>query len=171
MLGDVSGFRDLSARVMPADSTCLRLHSSLKGRNAMWIPKWLRDLKKGVDSPMPTQVVSNEEFIPRPQTQAQKTGRVPDRRDGRGEGQEARHGAPRLHGQHDGHGHLLSGQQHGLRQVLGRRRRSRPGSRRPTKRSSPRASTSSSTCRRTSPTALRWRIPQRWSSSRTWASS
>ena len=34
----------------------------------MWIPKWQRDRKKGVDSPMPTQVVSNEEFIPRPQT-------------------------------------------------------------------------------------------------------
>ena len=32
----------------------------------MWIPKWLRDRKKGVDSPMPTQVVSTEEFIPAP---------------------------------------------------------------------------------------------------------
>jgi hypothetical protein len=31
-----------------------------------------RDLPKGVDSPLPTQVVSNEEFIPRPQNQAQK---------------------------------------------------------------------------------------------------
>jgi uncharacterized protein len=38
----------------------------------MWIPKALRDLKKGVDSPMPTQVVSNEEFIPRRQTPQQK---------------------------------------------------------------------------------------------------
>ena len=38
----------------------------------MWIPKGLRDLKKGVDSPMPTQVVSNEEFIPRRQTPQQK---------------------------------------------------------------------------------------------------
>lgn len=37
----------------------------------MWIPKWLRDHKKGVDSPMPTQVVSNEEFLPRPQNRAQ----------------------------------------------------------------------------------------------------
>ena len=34
----------------------------------MWIPKWVRDRKKGVDSAMPTQVVSNEELIPRPQT-------------------------------------------------------------------------------------------------------
>src|SRR5215510_6329482 len=42
-----------------------------KGR-IMWIRKGLRDIKKGVDSPMPTQVVSNEEFIPRPQTPKQK---------------------------------------------------------------------------------------------------
>jgi predicted TIM-barrel fold metal-dependent hydrolase len=40
--------------------------------NAMWIPKWRRDRAKGVESPMPTQVVSNEEFIPRPQNAAQK---------------------------------------------------------------------------------------------------
>ena len=38
----------------------------------MWIRKALRDIKKGVDSPMPTQVVSNEEFTPRPQTPQQK---------------------------------------------------------------------------------------------------
>lgn len=38
----------------------------------MWIPKWVRDRKKGIDSPMPTQVVSNEEFIPRPQSARQK---------------------------------------------------------------------------------------------------
>jgi hypothetical protein len=38
----------------------------------MWIRKVQRDQKKGVDSPMPTQVVSNEEFIPRPQTPRQK---------------------------------------------------------------------------------------------------
>lgn len=37
----------------------------------MWIPKWKRDLEMGVDSPMPTQVVSNEEFIPRPLTREQ----------------------------------------------------------------------------------------------------
>ena len=37
----------------------------------MWIPKWERDLKKGVVSPIPTQVVSNEEFIPRPQNPQQ----------------------------------------------------------------------------------------------------
>ncbi|HEY8461336.1 MAG TPA: amidohydrolase family protein [Blastocatellia bacterium] len=38
----------------------------------MWIRKAIRDMKKGVDSPMPTQVVSNEEFEPRPQTREQK---------------------------------------------------------------------------------------------------
>ena len=38
----------------------------------MWIPKVIRDMKKGVDSPMPTQAVSNEEFEPRPQSEKQK---------------------------------------------------------------------------------------------------
>ncbi len=38
----------------------------------MWIRKFQRDRKKGVDSPMPTQVLSNEEFIPRPQSRKQK---------------------------------------------------------------------------------------------------
>ena len=37
----------------------------------MWVPKWRRDRNKGVDSPMPTQIVSNEEFIPRPQNKNQ----------------------------------------------------------------------------------------------------
>jgi predicted TIM-barrel fold metal-dependent hydrolase len=38
----------------------------------MWVPKWQRDRQKGVDSPVPTQVVSNEEYIPRPQNESQK---------------------------------------------------------------------------------------------------
>ena len=38
----------------------------------MWIRKFQRDRKKGVISPMPTQAVSNEEFIPRPQSEPQK---------------------------------------------------------------------------------------------------
>ncbi|MBL8208622.1 MAG: amidohydrolase family protein, partial [Blastocatellia bacterium] len=38
----------------------------------MWIRKFERDRKKGVISPMPTQAVSNEEFIPRPQSEPQK---------------------------------------------------------------------------------------------------
>ena len=38
----------------------------------MWIRKITRDLTKGIDSPMPTQAVSNEEFYPRPQTATQK---------------------------------------------------------------------------------------------------
>jgi uncharacterized protein len=49
----------------------------------MWIPKWQRDQAKGVDSPIPTQVVSTEEFIPRPQNASQKrveelTGQLAD---------------------------------------------------------------------------------------------
>ncbi len=38
----------------------------------MWIPKFVRDRRKGVDSPVPTQLVSNEELIPRRQTNDQK---------------------------------------------------------------------------------------------------
>jgi len=38
----------------------------------MWVPKWQRDKEKGIESPMPTQIVSNEEFIPRPQNEKQK---------------------------------------------------------------------------------------------------
>jgi hypothetical protein len=38
----------------------------------MWVPKYVRDEKKGVDTPVPTQVVSNEELIPRPQHRLQK---------------------------------------------------------------------------------------------------
>ena len=38
----------------------------------MWIPKWQRDKQRGVDSPVPTQAVSNEEFIPRAQTEQQR---------------------------------------------------------------------------------------------------
>ena len=38
----------------------------------MWVPKWQRDKERGVDSPIPTQPVSNEEFVPRPQNRQQK---------------------------------------------------------------------------------------------------
>lgn len=38
----------------------------------MWVPKYVRDTQKGVDTPMPTQVVSNEEILPRPQNTNQK---------------------------------------------------------------------------------------------------
>ena len=38
----------------------------------MWVRKGERDRALGVDSPIPTQVVSNEEFLPRPQTTKQK---------------------------------------------------------------------------------------------------
>ena len=38
----------------------------------MWIRKALRDRRKGIDIPMPTQAVSNEEFFPRPQSEPQQ---------------------------------------------------------------------------------------------------
>jgi hypothetical protein len=38
----------------------------------MWMRKNDRDHKKGVISPVPTQMLSNEEFIPRPQNERQK---------------------------------------------------------------------------------------------------
>ncbi len=38
----------------------------------MWIRKVTRDRAKGVDSPVPTQVVSNEEFTPRRQSEGQR---------------------------------------------------------------------------------------------------
>lgn len=38
----------------------------------MWVPKWQRDQDRGVDSPVPTQAVSNEEFVPRPQSARQR---------------------------------------------------------------------------------------------------
>ena len=38
----------------------------------MWVPKYERDERKGVDTPVPTQVVSNEEILPRPQHRLQK---------------------------------------------------------------------------------------------------
>jgi uncharacterized protein len=38
----------------------------------MWVRKWERDRQLGVESPIPTQVVSNEEFVPRPQTAQQR---------------------------------------------------------------------------------------------------
>ena len=62
---------------------------------SMWIPKWQRDRARGVDSPVPTQVVSNEEFIPRPQNAQQKQvehliGEMADEKV-----EEAGHGPPR----------------------------------------------------------------------------
>src|SRR3954464_1874966 len=54
------------------DSEHQNLHHLPHKETPMWIPKWQRDLNHGVDSPVPTQVVSNEEFIPRPQNKQQK---------------------------------------------------------------------------------------------------
>ena len=33
-----------------------------------WIKKNIRDAQEGIDTPIPTQIVSNEEFTPLPQT-------------------------------------------------------------------------------------------------------
>ena len=38
----------------------------------MWIPKYMKDWQVGRSTPLPTQVVSNEEYLPLPQTKAQK---------------------------------------------------------------------------------------------------
>src|SRR5262245_55274598 len=58
----------------PGHAGCVRTQERyiFKRRQSMWIRKAIRDHKKGVDSPMPTQAVSNEEFEPRPQTEKQK---------------------------------------------------------------------------------------------------
>ncbi|MBK9706467.1 MAG: amidohydrolase [Acidobacteria bacterium] len=38
----------------------------------MWIPKSIKDKQSGVDTPIPSQCISNEEFLPIPQTEEQK---------------------------------------------------------------------------------------------------
>ena len=119
----------------------------------MWVRKWERDTKKGVDSPIPTQVVSNEEFIPRPQTTEQRQwesliGELSEEKS-RKLGMERR----RLHADARwgmATAFLASNMVYG--QLLGRRRGRDARSRPPARRSGPRANTSSSTCRRTSPT-------------------
>ncbi|MEE3220062.1 MAG: hypothetical protein VX257_07355, partial [Planctomycetota bacterium] len=55
---------------MKRDET--EISNSSQARPLMWIPKWQRDQICGVDSPLPTQAVSNEEFVPRKQTQQQR---------------------------------------------------------------------------------------------------
>ena len=81
----------------------------LPGARPCGIPKWQRDRNKGVDSPVPTQVVSNEEFIPRPQNAQQKQveqliGELAEEK-----AEEAGHGPPGVPGQLDGHGHRVPG--------------------------------------------------------------
>jgi hypothetical protein len=75
-----------------------------------------------VDSPVPTQLVSNEEYIPRRQTQKQKeveywTGQIAEEKS-----KQAGHGPPQVHGHPHGTGRLLPGLQQGLGQSLGRGR-------------------------------------------------
>ena len=96
----------------------------------MWIRKGERDLKKGVDSPMPTQLVSTEEFIPRRQTEQQKKvehliGKMADEKSKK-LGMDRR----AFHGEHHGPGHLLPGVEQGLGQELRCRRRREHGRRR-----------------------------------------
>src|SRR5262249_32200163 len=47
-------------------------HSPKRGGRVMWMQKCVRDDRKGVVSPLPAQIVSNEEFYPLPQTPDQK---------------------------------------------------------------------------------------------------
>src|SRR5262249_15781662 len=49
-----------------------RVESSPATRSTMWIPKWQRDHHSGIDSPIRTQGVSKEEFLPRPQSKQQR---------------------------------------------------------------------------------------------------
>ena len=133
-----------------------RILPNFSGGSAMWIRKIERDLKKGVDSPLPTQVVSNEEFMPRPQTERQKQVEAPDRRDGRSARQEARHGPPRLHGAPPWASPPASSPPtRSTARLLGRRRGRDLRAGRDRREVVRRANTSSSTCRRTSPTASR----------------
>lgn len=80
----------------------------------MWIRKALRDLKKGVDSPMPTQAVSNEEFIPRRQSAPQK--QVEHLIGEMSEARAKKLGVDRrtFYGQHHGPGYMLPGPEQGL---------------------------------------------------------
>ena len=80
----------------------------------MWVPKWQRDQDQGVDSPIPTQVVSNEEFVPRPQTKHTEAMGRADCRPCRREIEEGGNAAPRLHAKFDGVGYGLSRVEHDL---------------------------------------------------------
>src|SRR5499427_1158650 len=66
------GSSTISAGSHSLNRCCAQPVQAFSQEKLMWIPKVLRDRKKGVDSPMPTQVVSNEEFFPRPQSEPQK---------------------------------------------------------------------------------------------------
>ena len=85
----------------------------------MWIRKRDSRLKKGVESPMPTQVVSNEEFNPRPQNEKQKQVEHLIGEMGEERAKKLGHASPRLHAHLDGVGHGLPGDEPGLRQLLG----------------------------------------------------
>ena len=96
----------------------------------MWIRKIDRDLNRGVDIPMPTQAVSNEEFMPRPQNRAAEAARVAHRRDGRTALAQAQRRSPHVHGQLARPRHLLRRFEPRLRQGVRRRRGGDVGARR-----------------------------------------
>ena len=120
----------------------------------MWIRKGQRDRLKGVDSPVPTQIVSNEEFIPRPQSDKQKQV---EHLIGEMAGEKSKKlGMDRRKFMASSMGlatcFLASNKVYG--KVLGRGRSRSARARRHRTRNGPRASTSSWTCRPTSPTAM-----------------
>ena len=120
----------------------------------MWIRKGLRDVKKGVDSPMPTQAVSNEEFAPRPQTPQQKQvenliGEMADQRSKK-LGMDRRSFMASTMGLATCFLPLTKSMA-----TSGKSTKRRRGSPPLTKRSGPRVSTSLSTCRPISPMASR----------------
>jgi hypothetical protein len=75
----------------------------------MWIRKGERDRMMGVDSPIPTQVASNKEFIPPPQTQKQKQVDSFIMEWGEWNARKDRHEQARINGVVHGHGDGVSG--------------------------------------------------------------
>ena len=140
----------------------------------MWIRKGDRDRAAGVDSPIPTQVVSNEEFIPRPQTEKQKQVEKLTMEMGDGSREEAEHVAPRVHGlvarHHDRAARAEQSVRTGVGHRPGRAVRAR-GRRAEAQPAARRASTSSSTCSRTSRISARSATSARAKPLATWASS
>ena len=73
-------------------------------------------------SPVPTQVVSNGEYNPLPQTEDQRKVEASDQGTRRRSGQAPQHGPAPLSGQQRRHGHRVPGDEQGVRPGLGRLR-------------------------------------------------
>jgi len=117
----------------------------------MWVRKWERDQKKGVDSPIPTQVLLERGIHSPPQTKQQDSGKALI-------GELAEEKARKLGMQRRDFmrtsmgmatAFLASNMSTG---PIGTSTRPRRSSRPPRRRNGPRANISSWTCRRTSPT-------------------